>query len=134
MLHPKYASTFRVMARFDGKLSVLSMTNYAILYYKKFIADDFGSLAEQVSRWYHNQVPSLMYYSSDHYRFWNTLSSMVKELSVLASKILSFIVQSAKRNRLSSEKMHFLTQVKRQVIQLIYSVCFYFINFYYCTR
>ena len=42
MLHPKYPTTFRVMARFDGKLSVLSMTNYAILYYKKFIADDFG--------------------------------------------------------------------------------------------
>ena len=42
--HPRflYASTFRVMARFDGKLSALSMTNYAILYYKKFIADDFG--------------------------------------------------------------------------------------------
>ena len=90
-----------------------------------------------------------MYYSSDHYRFWNTMWSMTKEFSYLASKILSFIVQSAtcerlfstfgnfmtkKRNRLSSKKMHFLTQVKRKVNKLIYYVCFYFTNFCYCTR
>jgi len=36
MLHPKYVSTFRAMKMFDNRLSVLAMTNYAILYYKKY--------------------------------------------------------------------------------------------------
>jgi len=133
MLHPKHASTFRMMKMFNDKVSVISMTNYAILYYKKYIGDDFGQLADQVSKWYHDQLPSTLYYSRDHFRFWNTLSSMAKELSVLASKLLSFIVQTAtcerlfstfgnfvtkKRNRLSSENIHFLTHVKRKVNQL----------------
>ncbi len=48
-----------MMTRFDDKLSVFSMTNYAILYYKKYIADDFGQLPDQVNKWYHNQVPSM---------------------------------------------------------------------------
>ena len=83
MLHPKYVSTFRAMKMFDNRLSVLAMTNYAILYYKKY---DFGQLADQVNKWYHDQLPLTLYCYRDHFRFWNTLSSMVRELSVLASR------------------------------------------------
>jgi len=134
MLHPKYASTFRSMAIIDSRLSVMSMTNYAILYYKKFIGDDFGDLPNQVNKWYYNQFPeAVLYASQEHFRFWNTLESSADRLSALASKVLSFIVQTAtcerlfsafwnfitkKRNRLSSDKAHYLTQVKRQVNRL----------------
>ena len=126
MLHPKYVSTFQSMAMYDNRLSIMAMMNYAILYYKKFIGDNFGALPDQVNKWYHGQLPeALLYSSQEHFRFW--------ALSALASKILSFIVQTAtcerlfssfgnfitkKRNRLALEKAHYLMQIKREVNRL----------------
>ena len=130
MLHPRYVSTFWSMAIYDIQLSAMAMTNYAIMYYKKFIGDDFGALADEVNKWYYGQLPEAQLYSSqEHFCFWNTMAVLVNVLSALASKILSFIVQTAtckrlfssfgnfitkKRNHSASDKAHYLTQMKRE--------------------
>lgn len=91
MLHPKYVVIFRSMTMHDNRLSVMAMTNYAILYCKKFIGDDF--VAIRVNQWYYGQLPAAELYSSqEHFWFWNTMSSSVDVLNALTSKILSFIV------------------------------------------
>lgn len=54
MLHPKYARSFREIAS-NGMIGFLSagcMNEYAILYYKKYIGDDYGNLASQLNAFY----------------------------------------------------------------------------------
>ena len=131
MLHPKFYSTFREMAKKTTSLSLLQVSQFAVYYYKKFIGNEFGNLVAEVQKWYNNEVSAiLLYLNSSCFQFWNFTQTILPSLSVLATKILSFVVQSAScerlfssfgnlitkhRNCLSSENAHYLTQVKRNV-------------------
>ena len=131
MLHPKYYSTFQAISKKTTSLSLLQVSQYAVFYYKKFIGNEFGNLVGEVQKWYNNEVPAAqLYIHSSCFQFWNFAQSLLPNLSILATKILSFVVQSAtcerlfssfgnlitkQRNCLSSQNAHYLMQVKRNV-------------------
>ena len=131
MLHPKYSITFRKMSEKSSSLNLLQVSQFAVFYYKKFFGNEYGNLVGEVQKWYNNEVTAIELYSnSDCFQFWNFARSVLPNLSSLATKLFSFVVQSAtcerlfssfgnlitkQRNRLSSESAHYLTQVKRNV-------------------
>ena len=72
----------------------------------------------------------MLFLNTSCFQFWNFTRTVLPNLAALATKLLSFVVQSAScerlfssfgnlitkdRNRLSSENAHYLTQVKRNV-------------------
>ena len=131
MLHPKFYSIFREMSKKTPFLSLLQVSQFAVFYYKKFIGNEFGNLVGEVQKWYNNEVPAVMLFlNTNCFQFWNFTRTVLPNLAALATKLLSFVVQSAScerlfssfgnlitkdRNRLSSENAHYLTQVKRNV-------------------
>jgi hAT family C-terminal dimerisation region len=132
MLHPKYIAVFRGMAALQSQLQVGKMIQYCILYYKKYIGNDYGNLSIQVNRWFHQQYPEAGFYSKlPAAEFWCVMKPACRELAVLATFVLCLAVQSAtcerlfsefgnfstkKRNRLHSKRVHMLAQIKREVL------------------
>ena len=134
MLHPKYMKSFREIA-LSGMITNLSsgcMIEYAIFYYKKLIGDDYGDLGTQVNNIYFNKYHrAAIFKGMDPLDFWVAMrNSSTDKLCELAIRMISLEPQSAtcerlfsafgnfkskKRNRLSSTKMHYLAQVKRNV-------------------
>ena len=119
----------------SGMITNLSsgcMIEYAIFYYKKLIGDDYGDLGTQVNNIYFNKYHrAAIFKGMDPLDFWVAMrNSSTDKLCELAICMISLEPQSAmcerlfsafgnfkskKRNRLSSTKMHYLAQVKRNV-------------------
>lgn len=135
MFHPKYANIFRGMVRFESKLDLGKVLQYCVLYYKKYIGNlaegETNKFSEEVNDWYRDAVPEAQFLKSlSPIHFWIALKRSCPYSSRLAIFVLSIVVQTAtcerlfstfgnfatkKRNKLHSEKVHNLAQVKRAV-------------------
>jgi len=132
MLHPKYVAAFRGLTTFQSQLQVSKMIHYCILYYKKYIGDEYGDLPVQVNRWFHKQYPEAVFYMKmPPVEFWSIMKPSCGELATLATFLLCLAVQSAtcerllsafgnfstkKRNRLYLKKVYMLAQIKQEVL------------------
>ena len=140
MLHPLYIATFRQIKNNTNVTSLMYMTNFCQLYYKKYIGDDTSGLIKELVDWYHGDVTESVSYveqvverQMSYTEFWHIMRTSLPKLSTLAMKILYFVVQTAtcerlfsafgnfitkQRNRMHSKTTHYLTQVKRSVADL----------------
>ena len=132
MLHPKYFAAFRRISAVQSQLQEGKMIQYCILYYKKYIGNDYGDIPSQVSRWFQMQYPEADFYSTmPAVEFWRVMTPSCRELAALAMFVLSLAVQSAtcerlfsafgnfstkRRNRLHSKKVHMLAKIRREVL------------------
>ena len=119
------------MSEKSTSLNLLQLSQFAVFYYKKIVGNEYGNLVGEVQKWFNNEVSAVqLYLNSNCFQFWNFAKDLLPNLSILATKIFSFVVQSAtcerlfssfgnlitkQRNCLSSQNAHYLTQVKRNV-------------------
>ena len=140
VLHPvsySYVSQLRDQSS-SLMLEQSFMCSIAVLYYKKFIGDGaqrVSNVMQQMWKYVKGETVNRLYMAncSSPFDYWEMSRSVVgEELYLLSSFILSIVCQSATcerlfsrfgffqtnlRNRLKSEKLHALQEVKRSVCE-----------------
>lgn len=99
LFHPKYANTFRSIARFERKLENGKIIQYSILYYKKFIGDLTEAqrkiFALEVNDWVQDAIPDAQFLISlSPIQFWNALKRACPFTSRLAIFLLSIVIRT----------------------------------------
>eukprot|EP00918_Siedleckia_nematoides_P022658 GHVU01048796.1.p1 GENE.GHVU01048796.1~~GHVU01048796.1.p1 ORF type:complete len:815 (+),score=112.47 GHVU01048796.1:107-2551(+) len=132
LLSTKYVADFRRRIQQSSQLTASHMAYFVVGYYKKFIGDDTSGLDSGALRWVKGEVKQEAFCSPDC--LWSLLRDGddpgLQKLATIAEFVGSLpattadverlfsefsYIHNKQRNRLGPAKVHYLSQVKRQI-------------------